>query len=326
VYTLPLIARFPGVAAIPRVRLGNYPTPIEHIDGIDGVSGSLWIKRDDLSASRVGGNKVRALEFLLGEVEAGDRVVTAGSVGSTHALTTAIHARARGARASLGLWRQEMNPAAERVAARIAGLGERRRVFPVAPLAIAWAIVERWRGARWIPVGGTSPLGILGHVNAALELADQVAAGALPAPGIIVVPFGTGGTAAGLVLGCAIAALDVKVIGVRVVPSIVARKRRVLMLARHTAALLRQFTDVAIPDVRSDSFSVVDQFYGGAYGRETPAGRDACERLAPHGVMLDATYSAKACAAALEATRADGESGRGPTLLWLTFDGRVLRP
>src|SRR5256885_1804915 len=53
----------------------------------------------------------------------------------------------------------------------------------------------------FVPLGGSTPLGTLGHVNAALELAEQVAAGALPEPAAVVVPLGSGGTAAGLLLG-----------------------------------------------------------------------------------------------------------------------------
>ena len=64
------------------------------------------------------------------------------------------------------------------------------------------------RAAQYIPLGGSTPLGTLGHVNAALELADQVERGELPLPGRVVVPLGSGGTAAGLALGFAIAGLD----------------------------------------------------------------------------------------------------------------------
>jgi D-cysteine desulfhydrase len=54
------------------------------------LSPNLWIKRDDLCADPIGGNKVRALEFLLGSVAKDDDVVTVGSAGSTHALAVAI--------------------------------------------------------------------------------------------------------------------------------------------------------------------------------------------------------------------------------------------
>ncbi len=66
---------------------------------------------------------------------------------------------------------------------------------------------------------------------------------------------------------------------------------------------------------------VVHDVYGGAYGRELPAGARAAALLAETlAVRLDATYSAKGCAAALTLAAAQP----GPTLFWLTFDGREL--
>jgi D-cysteine desulfhydrase len=174
------------------------------------------------------------------------------------------------------------------------------------------------------------PLGILGHVNAALELAAQVAGGELPEPSRIVLPLGTGGTAAGLALGCRIAGMSATIVGVRVVPRLVARAGRVVRLANETAALIRRYSTARLPRVVREDVMVVHDYYGGAYGRETAAGRDAARRFALEArVTLDATYTAKACAAALARSgRRGGDSGvgrtTGPTLVWLTFDARTL--
>jgi D-cysteine desulfhydrase len=159
---IPLVARFPALERIPRVSLGCYPTPVV---ALTNVAPSLWIKRDDLCADPMGGNKTRALEFLLAGVRAGDRVVTVGSAGSTHALAVAVYAARLGARASVGRWRQEMNATAVRVARLLDERADRAPIFRSPVGAYAWAWRER-RGARWIPAGGSSPLGILGHVNA----------------------------------------------------------------------------------------------------------------------------------------------------------------
>src|SRR5918911_5007105 len=81
VSALPLFRRFPALERLPRAALGEYPTPVERMTGID-AAGELWLKRDDLDAPAFGGNKLRALEFLLGGVQAGDHVLTVGGVGS----------------------------------------------------------------------------------------------------------------------------------------------------------------------------------------------------------------------------------------------------
>ena len=313
----PLFRRFPSLGVIPRVALGRYPTPVE---AVTALSPSLWIKRDDLGGRPFGGNKIRALEFLLAGVRPGDRVVTVGSAGSTHALAVSTFASALGARTIVGRWRQEMNDSAARVAAKIEQTADETRIFPAPPGAYVWAW-QRAQGATWIAAGGSTPLGILGHVNAGLELVEQIQAGDVPAPATVVVPLGTGGTAAGLALAFAIAGMDVRVVGVRVVPWIVGRRGRVLRLARRTAALIARTTGVDVPAVRRDAVNVLHDAYGGAYGRETTAAQAAAARLTgASGVRLDATYSAKAFEVALRL------AAREPVLFWLTFDPRLLDP
>jgi D-cysteine desulfhydrase len=316
--TIPLVRRFPALAGVPRAELGRFPTPVQ---SLRDLSPSLWIKRDDLCGNPMGGNKVRALEFLLGDVKTEERVVTVGSVGSTHALAVVTYGKRVGATVGVGRWRQEMNDAAERVSQRLTR-DLRRNPSPVfrSPIgAYAWALRERLRGARMIAAGGSAPLGVLGHVNAGLELVDQIDANLLPQPKYVIVPLGTGGTMAGLALAFAIAQREITVIGARVVPRLVGRRARVLRLARRTAALIEHLTKETLPRVKPSAVQIVHDVYGGAYGRETPAARAAGERLhAVARIQLDATYSAKAFVLALEL------AAHEPTLFWLTFDSRIL--
>ncbi|HET7564632.1 MAG TPA: pyridoxal-phosphate dependent enzyme [Gemmatimonadaceae bacterium] len=319
---LPLVLRFPALARIPRVALGGFPSPVEQLaDGV--VGGELWIKRDDLNAPAFGGNKVRALEFLLGTVRAGDEVLTVGGEGSTHVLVTAAMARQLGARTRAIRWTHDMNPTAHVVAERASAMCTRitTSASPLTTLARAFALRTMGR-VHWIPLGGTSPLGMLGHVNAGLELAEQVRAGLLPAPQRVVVPLGSGGTAAGLALGLAIAGLDSTVVGARVGPRIAVNRARVLRLARSTARYIRRSTGERVPSVERDRMRVVHDVYGGAYGRPLARAREGAELLCQlTGVRLDDTYSAKAFTAALDVAR----RGDGPTLFWLTFDARWMR-
>src|SRR6476620_7490524 len=208
--TTPLVRRFPALSAIPRVTLGHGMTPVTPLSGL---SGQLWIKRDDLFADPIGGNKVRALEYLFGDLKKGDEVVTVGSMGSTHALSVATYGGRLGARVHIARWKQEMNPAAERVSSGIDRRILEAPVFRSPAAAYAWAWLRRARGATWIAAGGSTPLGILGHVNGGLELVDQIDSGVLPEPRFVVVPLGTGGTAAGLALAFAIAQRPITVVG-----------------------------------------------------------------------------------------------------------------
>lgn len=308
--------QFPALARIPRVHLGAFPTPVLRVEGL-ATRGALWVKRDDLNAPLCGGNKVRALEFLLAGLAPGDTVLTAGGEGSTHVLTTALMARALGLRTVAVRWRHEMGPSAimvsawaRRVCARIYTTPGRLTGFA------AIALVRMFIPARWIPIGGTTPLGMLGHVNAALELADQVAAGELPRPRAVVVPLGSGGTATGLALGFAIAGLDTTVVGVRVVPRLVANRRRVHALVQQARHLIEHLARTPVPRVPPGRLVIEHGYFAGAYGRPLPAARDPAAALArTTGITLDDTYSAKAFAAALDLARRED----GPILFWLTY-------
>jgi D-cysteine desulfhydrase len=315
---LPLLRRFPALRSVPRVELCNLPTPVQ---SLAAIAPELWVKRDDLNADRCGGNKARSLEFLLGPVCAGDVVLTVGGAGSTHVLATALHAQQLGARTVAERWRHDMNPTATRVATRIASSCE-SRMRMLMPVALAHAYVRgRRRGVRYVPLGGSIPLGILAHVNAGLELLEQIEAGALPEPSRIVLPLGTGGTAAGIALAMAIARVDAVTCGARVAARVAANRWRVLRLARHTASFIERLTGERLPPVKPSSVSVVHNVYGGAYGRPLArADAFALELREAYGIELDETYSAKAFVAARELALRDV----GPTLFWLTFDARCL--
>src|SRR5205814_1328575 len=110
----------------------------------------------------------------LGDVRANDTVLTVGPRGSKHALSTATYARLVGAQTTVVRWNQEMNAAARAVDAR---LRRECRVIDakVVPLAYAVAAVVRLQSrTHWIPAGGASSRAVLGHINGAMEFADQL--------------------------------------------------------------------------------------------------------------------------------------------------------
>lgn len=316
----PLDARCPIAARLSCARLGVAETPLEQWR-IDGAS--LWIKRDDLSAPALGGNKVRALEYLLAHVPAGCALLTVGATGSTHALAVACYGAQLGRRVQVITWPQEQHAAARATAARLASLASVTATGSVAA-AYLRAFGRRLRGGvHWIPAGGSVPLGALGHVAAALELAQQIERDAIPAPDLLVVPLGSGGTAAGLLVGLALAGLPTRVVGVQVVPRLVARHARVATLARRTHALVARLVGEPIPPLDVERLEIDRSAYGGRYGRETEAARHAAASLArAGGPTLEPTYSAKAFAVAL--ARARHSPSRQKVLFWLTFDGRWL--
>jgi len=313
----------PGLAAALRpLALACLPTPVEELSGL-GRRG-LWVKRDDLSSPLYGGNKVRKLEFLLGAARAsGARtVLTMGASGSNHLLATALHGLELGLRTAGVVFPQPDSPAVREKAR--AYRGARVELFRtpskyLLPWAVAAALARlRLREGRFpalIPGGGSSPLGALGFVNAGLELAEQVRAGALPAPEAVFVAYGTGGTAAGLALGLQLGGLSSRVVAVRVIDRLMANRPRLARLAAATARLLRQHAPgLDLPRAPLGALEIRPDQLGRGYGHPTPAAEEARDAFAGVGLGLELTYTAKAAAAFLGAARRT----TGPLLFWLT--------
>ncbi len=329
---LPIFDAFPELAGtVHRAALAELPTPLEIHEGSDtGLRlGRLMVKRDDLSGRAYGGNKVRKLEFLLGEAlhHRARGVLTFGVAGSNHALATSIYAQICGLRSYSMLTRQSNAAYVRRNL--LAGFHTGARLMPFDSEASAAAGARdliRDSGQRGelvvgIPGGGSSSVGCLGFVNAGLELGAQIRALGLPEPDQMYLALGTVGTASGLLLGLRLAGLATRMVAVRVVREDVARPERLAGLMRDTRRLLG-CADVLgdeLPDIRHE-------FLGPGYARFTPEGIAAMELARRQlGLKLEGTYTGKAFAALAEDAR-QGRLEDQTVLFWNTYNSRPLDP
>lgn len=307
---------------MPWVRLAELPTPVEAVPTLSERAGAdIWIKRDDLTGTRYGGNKVRKLEYLLGEAlaEKADTLITTGAAGSHHALATTLYAADLELPVHVVAFPQPYSAHAEGHLKAMLQAGAEVHPTRSAALAVpgATALSARMRLRRRrpfvIPPGGSSVAGTLGHVEAGLELARQMEARTMPEPDAVYAPFGTGGTVAGLAIGLAAAGLTCAVIGVRVVPRSVANQTLVGNLVKRTVKKLRGL-DTRFPDVAADARALIQiahQEYGGGYGAATSEGRNAGRLAREHAdIELDPTYTQKAFAALLRDASGDRKGQR----------------
>jgi len=342
VTVFPLAETYPGLATLPLAGIASLPTPVERLDVGEDVR-ALFIKRDDLTSERYGGNKVRKLDLLLGRATSQERraVITFGAYGSNHALATAVHARALGLEPHVVLSPQAPGPYAARTLRAHAGLGT------------VLHVVEDWDGKRAavsakrelterdgveplvIPMGGTNPLGAIGYVNAAFELAEQAGHGRGPAgalqgreafemPDVIYVAGGTLGTAIGLAIGFALVAPDTRVVAVRVTPTEVGGVRIAEKLAADTVVQLRvldaAFPTLAFEDLR---FELREDWYEPGYGVVTPETTRAVQLAGSAGIKLETTYTGKALAALLGDARAH-RLRESRVLFWDTYSSAPM--
>ena len=335
-YELPLVRRYAGAAVIPRLALCSGPTPVQRIEVPDSFGvGALWVKHDDLSGHVYGGNKVRKLEFLLGQALAERRraVITFGALGSNHVLATATYGAAAGLEVHAVLTPQASTPYLR--TNLLADLAAGAMLHPVPSfddvLRRAVEIRSELRERDGvdplvIPFGGTSPGGTLGFVNAAFELADQVEAGELPEPDLVYVPLGSMGTSVGLAAGFAAAGMKTTVVGVRVVPDAIGNEELLGRVLGDVVAEMRAVGPSFPALQRSDiNLELRQGFFGEGYAIPTCEGRAALEAAAQWGLRLENTYTGKALAALF----ADGSAGAlcdKTVLFWNTYNSRPLDP
>jgi 1-aminocyclopropane-1-carboxylate deaminase/D-cysteine desulfhydrase-like pyridoxal-dependent ACC family enzyme len=319
--------------ALPRIPLGEWPTPVSTATGLGG-NASVFIKHDNVSAPRYGGNKVRKLELLLADAKARGckTVITFGGAGSNHAFATALYAPEAGLHAVLLLGPQANTPAVRRALLRDADTGADVRCYPdyalhraVTDKAIAEYTARDGIAPCVIPPGGSSALGAIGFVNAAFELKRQVDEGHLPAPGFIYAASGTMGTTVGLALGLRAAGLPTRVIATSVTEPFLSSETNARKLFGETMQLLRDATP-SFPEFPFESlgFTLRNDFFAPGYGIPTRAALDAISAARDAaGIALEPVYTGRAFAALLADLR-EGKLDGANALFWNTYNSREL--
>ena len=294
--------------------MGDFPTPVQKLERLGAkIGNTVYCKRDDLSHPDYGGNKIRKLEFLLGDAERLGRksVFTLGAWGSNHILATTVMSSKLGIKTVCVMVPQSCQEYARKNLLANFALGcEIHSASGTGSAALKTIQVygAKWlRGSRpyFIWAGGSSPIGCLGYVDAALEIAGQVKQGDLPEPDYMFCAVGSNGTCAGLGLGMKLAKLKTKVVGIQVFDKITANSYMTCRVARQALALLRK-NDPSVPDPglsRSD-FTVLPDYFGGAYAHPTDAGIEAV-RMAKEleDIKLDTTYTGKSLAGLIDLGR-----------------------
>ncbi len=327
--------RFPALAArLPHTPLGEGPTPVRPLPALSAEGRvPVWLKDDGaFGTGSWGGNKVRKLEWLIPEARRrGARViVTVGGLGTNWGLATALYGAEHGLRTVLALVNQPRDEHVERQLERLRASGAELHFTHTKARTVAllpWLML-RHSGRRpplILPAGGSTPVGVVGYVEAGLEIGDQVAAGDLPEPSHAVVAMGTAGTAAGLTLGLRLAGLGTRVVGVPVNDRLKLDPRTTIRLARRAEQELRR-RGAAMPTRAPDAeeLTVLEGWIGPGYGHPTPGGEAATAAARADSLELDPVYTAKAMAALMAANRA-GDLGPGP-VLFVHTDGPRPRP
>ena len=291
----------------PRIELARTPTPIQPLDRLSERWGGtrIFVKRDDLTGSTLTGNKVRKLEFCLGEaVERGEqKVLTCGGLQSNHCRATALACAQLGIDCVVYLRSEERDPRPDgnHLLAWLAG-AEVRLVTP-----------EQYRElgptdeGYWIPEGASNEVGLWGYLRACEEMAGETF-------DALVHAVGSGGTTAGLVAG----RMVTPIVGVCVCDDPDFHHDKIDSILR--AAQVRWPHLKGLPRSR-DGVEILDGFQGRGYALSRPEEWTLLREVAAtEGLVLDPVYTVKAMMGLKQSIR-DGRFEKGQRVLFLHTGG-----
>lgn len=318
-----LLTRFP------RAVLTTLPTPLEKLDRLSAYLGgvNVWVKRDDLTGMGGGGNKVRKLEYLLGEAlaQGADAIITQGAVQSNHVRQTVAAASKLGLPTYAILERRIKDTAASfEVTGNVLldhlfGIKAVRFVEGGTDMNKEMAIeAEKLKALGKkpyiIPGGGSNVVGALGYVHAALELANQAVEQQLKIDHVVVAS-GSSGTHAGLAAGFKAFSTQVNLVGISV------RQPEAVQIPKvaDEAGKIAEFLGVSAASAKD--IIVNSDYVGAGYGIPAEHTWEAVVLAAQlEGLILDPVYTGKAFAGLLGLARS-GAFKKGENVVFFHTGG-----
>ncbi|MXY66085.1 MAG: D-cysteine desulfhydrase family protein [Gammaproteobacteria bacterium] len=341
----PVAAAGELLADWPRAALAHLPTPLEYLPRLSERHPGyrFWLKRDDCTGLAMGGNKVRQLEFYLGDALAKgcDTVLSTGAVQSNYMRTLAAAAARLGLECHIQLEHRVQNPPEgyhdsgnvllDRLfGARMHALDRGEDEFGAdrAIREIARSLRSQGKKPYVVPLAPVDrPLGALGYVAAAAELVQQFGEAGFR-PDVLVVGSGSGLTHAGLLAGLRIMGHPLPVLGCCVRRDAGLQGDRILAHCRRIEEMLGVASCVF-----DDDIWVSDAALAPGYGEASNGVMRAVADMARlEGVLMDPVYSAKVVANALalvEEGELDGHRGivlmhTGGTPALFAYRDRIL--
>lgn len=282
-----------------RVPLLPGPTPLHRASRfLREYDGAVYIKRDDMTGIGPGGNKIRSLEFLLGEaVDRGCDTVLVAGPGQSNLCTLTAAACAR-----LGLECQVVHNCGkpeERQGNLLLNqlLGVESHFLGPVDAQVRAEFVEQLardcaaagKKPYIVRNGATTGRGALGYTAAVSELMEQCRRQGIENLTLFA-PGGNGGVAAGLVYGNALMGRPFRIVIVSVED-----EREVLL--EHIASTIREaeaITGLACPGSVEELCEVTDDYRGRGWGANTAESAQAVlDFIRSEGIFVENVYNSK---------------------------------
>lgn len=303
-------------------KFGIYPTPILPINNFfkDSKKYNFWIKRDDLTGLELSGNKVRKLDYIFAEAKLNksNHIITCGGIQSNHCRTTAFLAAKQNYDCTLFLKGQMphtmtgnlllnsiLNTRIKNVTnEEYQSIDERMKQYAK----------DLGDNAYVIPEGGSNEIGVWGYIDCFYEILKQLKQQNFEID-TIVVPTGSGGTHAGLLIGKCLANSNIDIVSINVCDSSEFFVNKIKNISDKFSAKYN------IPlNIDREAIQIVDGFVGEGYGLTTEKETDIIKKFAQtEGIVIDPVYTAKALIGLVELV--DEESIPGKNILFIHTGG-----
>jgi D-cysteine desulfhydrase len=304
-----------------RFHLAQLPTPIQFMPRLsDELGVKLYIKRDDLTESIGSGNKIRKMEYLLHDAvqKKADTLVSCGGIQSNHCRAVAWAAAKTGFSCVLALRGEkpaeiEGNLLLDRI------LGADTRFFSIQEFkdisavekAVTDGLTESGKRPYWIPMGGSNATGTLGYVRMVHEMAT------FPVSfDHLYLAMGSGGTFAGVWLGCRHAKMQTRIHGIAVCDDAAYFMAEITRIQRE----FRDWYEMKV-DFEGAEQHMDDTHVGIGYALNTDQELKQLVRFASlEGLVLDPVYTLKAFLGMVDHIRS-GKIEKGRTVLFVHTGG-----
>ena len=291
-----------------RVSLARLNTPLYPLDRLSQLwdGPRIWIKRDDMTGLTLSGNKIRKLEFALGDAlaQGAKAVATCGGIQSNHCRATAVACAQLGLKCILYL-RTEQPPEGKDIDGNVL-------IDTLVGAEIRYVTPDEYQElgptdeAYWIPEGASYDVGLWGYRHAAEEFRGHEFRA-------IVHAIGSGGTTAGLVAG----APGSRIVAVCVCDDAAFFHEKILTMLAKANERWPNFHR----ELDTGTLEIVDGFQGEGYARNRPEEWTLLREVArTEGVILDPVYTVKAMMG-LRAMIHEGRFEKGDDVCFLHTGG-----